>query len=84
MNGRASSNNSHTNSGIALANTGTELRLYATEDRVNLIQPGQLVRFRAVRVVLGQARRVGQQGDPARTKRGRRARHERGGGTRAV
>lgn len=25
----------------------TELRLYATEDRVNLIQPGQLVRFRA-------------------------------------
>jgi HlyD family secretion protein len=24
-----------------------ELRLYATEDRVNLIQPGQLVRFRA-------------------------------------
>lgn len=28
-------------------NTGTELRLYATEDRVNRIQPGQLVRFRA-------------------------------------
>ncbi|MEX1118660.1 MAG: HlyD family efflux transporter periplasmic adaptor subunit [Terrimicrobiaceae bacterium] len=27
--------------------TSTELRLYATEDRVNLIQPGQLVRFRA-------------------------------------
>ena len=25
----------------------TELRLYASEDRVNLIQPGQLVRFRA-------------------------------------
>ncbi len=25
----------------------TELRLYATEDRVNLIRPGQLVRFRA-------------------------------------
>jgi len=25
----------------------SELRLYATEDRVNLIQPGQLVRFRA-------------------------------------
>lgn len=25
----------------------TELRLYATEDRVNLIEPGQLVRFRA-------------------------------------
>lgn len=25
----------------------TELRLYATEDRINLIQPGQLVRFRA-------------------------------------
>ena len=28
-------------------NTGTELRLYATEDRVNRIMPGQLVRFRA-------------------------------------
>lgn len=28
-------------------NDKTELRLYATEDRVNLIQPGQLVRFRA-------------------------------------
>lgn len=28
-------------------NTGTELRLYATEDRVNRIKPGQLVRFRA-------------------------------------
>jgi len=28
-------------------NTGTELRLYATEDRVNRINPGQLVRFRA-------------------------------------
>lgn len=28
-------------------NTGTELRLYATEDRVNRIRPGQLVRFRA-------------------------------------
>lgn len=27
--------------------TSTELRLYATEDRVNLIQPGQLVRFRS-------------------------------------
>lgn len=27
--------------------SGTELRLYATEDRVNLIQTGQLVRFRA-------------------------------------
>ncbi len=27
--------------------TTTELRLYATEDRVNLIHPGQLVRFRA-------------------------------------
>lgn len=29
------------------SNTGTELRLYATEDRVNRIRPGQLVRFRA-------------------------------------
>ena len=28
-------------------NTGTELRLYATEDRVNRIRTGQLVRFRA-------------------------------------
>jgi HlyD family secretion protein len=28
-------------------NTGTELRLYATEDRVDRIKPGQLVRFRA-------------------------------------
>src|SRR5262249_41677695 len=27
--------------------SGTELRLSATEDRVNLIRPGQLVRFRA-------------------------------------
>jgi Multidrug resistance efflux pump len=27
--------------------TRTELRLFASEDRVNLIQPGQLVRFRA-------------------------------------
>lgn len=29
------------------SNAGTELRLYATEDRVNRIRPGQLVRFRA-------------------------------------
>jgi len=28
-------------------NAGTELRLYATEDRVNRIKPGQMVRFRA-------------------------------------
>ncbi len=29
------------------SNPETELRLYATEDRVNLIRPGQLVRFRS-------------------------------------
>ncbi|MCK9588222.1 MAG: ATP-binding cassette domain-containing protein [Terrimicrobiaceae bacterium] len=29
------------------SNAGTELGLYATEDRVNRIRPGQLVRFRA-------------------------------------